>query len=409
MDRLPKQSIDDVLIEYYRLESVIKSNLDEHQKKYVIIRLVTIVEQFFRCVVEIKFRNVPSTIPEKMELDTRIIDEAVGGLSIAVRKEIKNKMISLTYSFQGTDAIKSEMDKFNIRVFGCEVKEKDVKKLFKLRHIFVHSVESQQLQFEEIRRYYTIIEKLMKKVLDQMKNMSFSFYAVKGVAFSKLGNLSVADECFKIALDDFKSAIESTPNNPDLHLGLALAEMDLGNYSKAVESYTNAIERGANNWMAYLGKGDALYKLGQMDNAIIFFDKAIYVEPNSAYTYYIKGKAQYNLGKAEIALACFDRAIESKPDSILLHFEKWVVLKELGMSIWADTCLERAKECVRIALTENPSDAHTHYIVGLHLLKFEQHNEARACFEKTLELYPNHVSARDRLDEMRKSKLERSH
>ena len=65
-----------------------------------------------------KFRNVPSKIPEKMELDPRIIDEAVSKLSKAARKTIKNHIISLTYSFQGTDAIKSEMDKFQIRVFG---------------------------------------------------------------------------------------------------------------------------------------------------------------------------------------------------------------------------------------------------------------------------------------------------
>ena len=409
MDRVPKQSIDDVLIEYYHLESIIKSDLDEHRKKYVIIRLVTIVEQFFRCVVEMKFRNIPSTIPEKMELDPRIIDEAVGGLSIAIRKEIKNKIISLTYSFQGTDAIKSEMDKFNIRVFGREVKEIDVKKLFKLRHSFVHSVESQLLQSEEIRRYYSIIEKLMKKVLDQMKNISISFYAAKGMAFFKLGDLDAAEKYFQIALGDFESAIESTPNNPNLHIGMALAQMDLGNYSKALESYTKAIELGASDWMAYFGKGDALYQLGQMDNAIIFFDKAIDVEPNSSYTHYIKGKAQYNLGKAEMALACFDRAIESKPDSIVLHLEKWSILKKLGMSIWADTCLERAKECVHIVLTDNPVDVHIHYIIGLRLFNFEQYSEAQACFEKTLELYPNHILAREKLDKILKLKLESSH
>ena len=159
MEKLPKQGIDDVLVEFYRLKSIMESDLDEHQKKYVIIRLVTIIEQFFRCVLEIKFRNVPSKIPEKMELDPRIIDEAVGKLSKAARKTIKNHIISLTYSFQGTDAIKSEMDKFQIKVFGHEVKEEDFEKLFKLRHSFVHSVDPQPLQSEEIQEYYAKTEK----------------------------------------------------------------------------------------------------------------------------------------------------------------------------------------------------------------------------------------------------------
>ena len=400
MEKLPKQDIDDVLVEFYRLESIMENDLDEHQKKYVIIRLITIIEQFFRCVVEIKFKNVPSPISGKMELDPRIIDEAVGKLSKAVRKKIKNRIVSLTYSFQGTDEIKSQMDKFNISVFGHGMKENDFEKLFELRHSFVHSVDPQPLQSEEVQRYYAMTEKLMRKTLDQMKNMSISFYLVKGGAFYKLGNLDVAKECFKKALDDFSDAIRSAPRNPSLHLGMGMAQQDLNEYSKAIESFTKAINLGAKDFIAYFGKGEALYRLGRNEKAIEFFDKTISVDPDSAFAHYLKGKALFNIGRVEMALACFDRAIENNPNSPQLHFEKWRILQERGMSIWASMCFERAKEWAHIVLTENPADANIQFVIGICLLNFEQDNEAQTCFEKTLELNPKHLRARAILDEM---------
>ena len=402
MEKLPKQGIDDVLVEFYRLKSIMESDLDEHQKKYVIIRLVTIIEQFFRCVLEIKFRNVPSKIPEKMELDPRIIDEAVGKLSKAARKTIKNHIISLTYSFQGTDAIKSEMDKFQIRVFGHEVKEEDFEKLFKLRHSFVHSVDPQPLQSEEIQEYYAKTEKMMRRILDQMNDMPFSFYSVKGGAFYKLGDLCMAEKCFKKALDGFDTAIKSAPRNPNLHLGRGLAQTDLYKYSKAIESFTEVINLGAEDYLAYFGKGEALYRLGRNDEAIKYFDKAISADPDFAFAHYLKGKALFNIGKIEMTLACFDRAIENSPNSPQLHFEKWRVLQEHGMPIWANACFERAKEWVHTVLIENSADANIHCIIGMCLLDFGQDSEALTCFEKALELDPKHLRARDKLDEMRK-------
>ena len=50
---LPSHDITETLAEFYRLEALTTDNMKEHEKKYVIIRLVTVIEQFFREILRI--------------------------------------------------------------------------------------------------------------------------------------------------------------------------------------------------------------------------------------------------------------------------------------------------------------------------------------------------------------------
>ena len=54
--KLKKQEMDDVFTEFYRLDEIIEKN-DQHTQNYVVIRLVTIIEQFFRKIVEKQIEN----------------------------------------------------------------------------------------------------------------------------------------------------------------------------------------------------------------------------------------------------------------------------------------------------------------------------------------------------------------
>ena len=44
--KLKKQKMDDVFTELYRLDEILEKD-DQHTQNYVVIRLVTIIEQFF--------------------------------------------------------------------------------------------------------------------------------------------------------------------------------------------------------------------------------------------------------------------------------------------------------------------------------------------------------------------------
>ena len=58
---LPNYDMSSVFIELYHIEKIIKDGKHVEQKNYIIIRLVTIIEQFFRKVLEFLFRRHPET------------------------------------------------------------------------------------------------------------------------------------------------------------------------------------------------------------------------------------------------------------------------------------------------------------------------------------------------------------
>ena len=67
---LLKQEMTDVVVEFYDLNTILEST-DRHIHNYVIIRLVTIIEQFFRKIIELKIKNDDSAnyFPTQVTLD----------------------------------------------------------------------------------------------------------------------------------------------------------------------------------------------------------------------------------------------------------------------------------------------------------------------------------------------------
>ena len=67
---LLKQEMTNVIVEFYSLTEILEKT-DRHTHNYVIIRLVTIIEQFFRKIIESKIKNDDSFnyIPERVSLD----------------------------------------------------------------------------------------------------------------------------------------------------------------------------------------------------------------------------------------------------------------------------------------------------------------------------------------------------
>ena len=58
-----------VFIELYQIEKMIKDGKYIEQRNYITIRLVTIIEQFFRKVMEFLFRRHPDKRPPSITLD----------------------------------------------------------------------------------------------------------------------------------------------------------------------------------------------------------------------------------------------------------------------------------------------------------------------------------------------------
>lgn len=333
MEKLPEQNVFSVMVEFYRLKTIAGKDMDEHQKNYAVIRLVTIIEQFFRCIVENKLRDRSIPALEKVELDTRIIDEVASSVSRSPKSTIKNRIISLTYLFQSTKAI---VDKFGEAIDGAEKENLD--KLFKHRHNLVHSVDPSPLHSEEICEHYDIVEKIMKRVLDEQNNADFSFYIMKGQSLHRLRDDNGSKECFENALNCFNRRVKLNPDNPDLHFGVGLAHWYLGGYEAANRSFDEATRLKPDFAEAHLHRGLMLFLLDRHEAAKTSFMDVIKFDPDNAFALLYASLTENAIGSKQNALAYLDRAIIIEPGNARLYAEKEDILRSYGMKVWADEC-----------------------------------------------------------------------
>ena len=172
-EKLPKQDLDDVFVEFYRLESVIASKKEEYQIGYIIIKLVTLIEQFFRNIVQIQLENKPAKLPKEITLNTLVIDDIIGIISQKRRNVTKEYIVSLSHSFQNTGTINAATCKYGVgKIFSDTLqrnclKSEEYDELFKLRHEFVHTINPPSQPRLGIKQYHELTEKIDKTCIRQ--------------------------------------------------------------------------------------------------------------------------------------------------------------------------------------------------------------------------------------------------
>lgn len=373
---LPKQNMYSVFKEFYSIEPIIRQGMEEHSKNYMVIRLVTVVEQFFRCVVENYFHKHPDLIPQ---ISVRNKEAVYGNIFAdaewSMRRDLNLVMVSATYSFQSTYTIKKEMKKLGLSDKALENKVDYLDTLFCMRHALIHTVEPRLCNVDTLKEYYGIIEEIMEMTLNKLNIPEFSFYLQKGMAFFSLGwrvgsendidgcfideqidiilyagqndelKLSKVREynekariCFDAALKRFKSIIKEDPNDLE-----TLVEM-IDIYAKCqdrtnMEAYTNRvlkIEPG--NTLACHYKGMFLLLKTKHNTALTWFKKSVDGDQYIPITYELLLHILIRTGKNEDALIHVDRAIGRRPNDPILYFMKCRILDSLNMKSCEEAC-----------------------------------------------------------------------
>ena len=105
---LLKQEMTDVIAEFYNLDKIL-NDTNQHTQNYVVIRLVTVIEQFFRKIVEKKINDdkLGNYIPNQLKLDKRTF--------MNLKSITKATLISSSYSFQSVNEIKEIAKQFGVQ------------------------------------------------------------------------------------------------------------------------------------------------------------------------------------------------------------------------------------------------------------------------------------------------------
>ena len=312
---LVNQNLDDIFREFYRLETIL-NNKKWYAQSYVTIRLVTVIEQFFREIIVIQLQKGKMKPPDEIMLRSDNLSNAT-----SVSPEV---IISASYSCQSVYMMKTilrdsglkdvlqRLEKYNIDL-------EDFTDLFKSRHDVVHTVS---LLTPDQARYHKMIEDLMRFILCEVYDEDSHFYFSKGNAFAQLKKpldaLRYYDKVSSSKVDSF---------NLCYNKGITLAK--LNRYGEAIALYEEATQLKPDDARVYNSRGISLDAINRHEEAMECFEYAIKINPRYALAYNNKGALLANSNKHKEAIAFFEEAIRLKPDYTVALNNKRISLNAL--------------------------------------------------------------------------------
>ena len=354
---LANQDIDDIFEEFYQLQLIIDGKSEPGRVNYSIARLVTVLEQFFRFVVECGLEKDPDKTPPTIEMDPHMIDSVSRRLADISEDHIRNYVVSLSYSFQNQHEIVSMMEKFEMLN-----KQNNIRKtingldgLFQLRHKVVHTVERQNVSLGWIKKYHTGIESLMHEILDELRPLEVSFYCQKMKALKKFelrenrkknfetGNRyhKEAIACGHQAIEYLKERIKNDAHDIDAHSQLMDLYIDFGDRQNVDRCCEAILGIDSDHPVANYYMGSVLKTKNPM-KAMEYFTRAIEGEPDVPAPY-IELIAILTSQKRYVeCLSCIDEAIENMPLEPVFHMKKGAAFGFLNMPEYAEMYYENA-------------------------------------------------------------------
>lgn len=172
-------------------------------------------------------------------------------------------------------------------------------------------------------------------------------YLIRGVAYSRLGRLSLAE-------DDFTAAIDLQPYNYQLYLFRGDVYSEQGDNNGALLDYDRSIEVYWLNDAAYARRADLYFQLGDTEaggvddliaQALVayqFGDLAIardFLEeatlsdediPAVANAYMILGLTYQSLGDVQASLEAYNRAEELNPEMHMIYLGRGILYREIN-------------------------------------------------------------------------------
>ena len=375
--KISNQSLYDVVEDFYRLDYDIAKDVNEHASNYDIIRLITIMEQFCRCVIEARLEKHTDQIPQKIEINHQLLDDLLENALSGANGDIKNAIISMSYSFQDVYSICGEMKNFKLLNERSELKNKivELEPLFQARHTLVHTVEPCALGAKHIALYRGKVEEVIRRILDVLDMPMYDFDILKGHAFremakrmclrnmsdiknldklddifdstecnseaawfdkaNKFYNISVA--CFDSALERFLVRVEGDSSRLDILSEIAWIYKSKDEHHDAGKYADIVLKSDPKDTVACYCKGMYLLAINK-PAALEYFEKAVAgkIYLPDAYTKTID--VFLNFGAIEKALLYADQAIIMEPDNPVPYMLKGKILNQLKLHVYGNVC-----------------------------------------------------------------------
>ena len=209
------------------------------------------------------------------------------------------------------------------------------------------------------------------------------------IAHYNLGHLSWEAGRLDDAIAHYKTALWLRPEYVEARDDLAVALMQLGRLSEAIEQ-SQQVLRTKPDAVAYVNLGGALLQMGRPREAIEQLEQAVRIDPNRAEVRYELGTILLKAGQLTDAIEQFDQALRLKPDDAQAHCDLGIALCRAG----------RARESIshfEQALRVMPDNTEAHYNLGLACELMGEPTTAIDEFQQALRINPDYAEVHDNL------------
>ena len=363
-DSLLGQTMDDVFNEFFKLEELLNDS-SIHMKNWVVIRLVTIIEQFCREIIKIQIDNNDDIqLPEKLHINMDDLDRA--------KNLTPSFLITSQYNFQNIYTITKELKHYKINhTFDKEYKN-DLEKLFDTRHNLVHTISPQNY---DVKAGYFATKNLLKSILKESPYGLIYYENIHGLYFVSNANYDRAMRCFI-------SAVKIKPDHIDTHYYIGLLHYFQKNIEDAYDRSTTIMNIDPTSHLGYYLKGLVFAEQGKYVDAINCYDQVIEIQPDYIGVHYQKCKILFKLNKFDDALLHGNIVIQSDSeyDEIILIVAQILVK------------LNRHNESLKLLnekIKSYPDNADLHYEKYVVLSKLGKNNESKQSFDEAIRLNPD--------------------
>ncbi|ENN96338.1 hypothetical protein J422_02619 [Methanocaldococcus villosus KIN24-T80] len=195
-------------------------------------------------------------------------------------------------------------------------------------------------------------------------------------------------------LGDFKKSIELNEEALSIEsqflMGWLLKIINLDylyDYDELLKIYKKFSKKCPKFSIIDIKSADILRKYGRYHEALEFLDKALSLNPENIGAIYLKGVILKRLGRYEEALECFKKLIDE------MNIRWLDAIRHAASTCLVLDKLDDAERYVNMGLKIKNRDISLWYFKALIHEYRGNLDEALKCFQKVVNIYPNHVKA----------------
>lgn len=243
--------------------------------------------------------------------------------------------------------------------------------------------------------------------------------ATPALKAKELGNKAYKAKQFDVAIKHYDEAIALDSTDITFYNNKGAVNFEKGDYDGVIEVCLKAVDIGRENGSDYKHIAKALARVGKaymkkddLDKSMYYYDKAItehrdpnilsersevlklvkekeklaYIDPEKSQAEKAKGNEQFKQGKYAEAIEFYNEAIRRNPSDHVPYSNRaacYTKLMEFGLAMQdCDKCIELNPMFIK------------GYLRKAAVLKIDKPQEAKAVYEKALEIDPNNAEAK---------------